>query len=146
MRVAQSLYERGIITYMRTDSTNLSTLALGTAKEFISNTYGAEYSHLRQYKTKSKGAQEAHEAIRPTYIANTEIEGTAQEKKLYSLIWKRTVASQMEDASLMNTQIKCLQIVAPRNSTFRRQKFCSTVFLNSIWKVRMMRRRTMKMQ
>lgn len=106
MRVAQSLYERGIITYMRTDSTNLSTLALGTAKEFISNTYGAEYSHLRQYKTKSKGAQEAHEAIRPTYIANTEIEGTAQEKKLYSLIWKRTVASQMEDASLMNTQIK----------------------------------------
>lgn len=106
MRVAQSLYERGIITYMRTDSTNLSTLALGTAKEFISNAYGAEYSHLRQYKTKSKGAQEAHEAIRPTYIANTEIEGTAQEKKLYSLIWKRTVASQMEDASLMNTQIK----------------------------------------
>lgn len=106
MRVAQSLYERGIITYMRTDSTNLSTLALGTAKEFIGNTYGAEYSHLRQYKTKSKGAQEAHEAIRPTYIANTEIEGTAQEKKLYSLIWKRTVASQMEDASLMNTQIK----------------------------------------
>ena len=106
MRVAQSLYERGIITYMRTDSTNLSTLALGTTKEFISNAYGAEYSHLRQYKTKSKGAQEAHEAIRPTYIANTEIEGTAQEKKLYSLIWKRTVASQMEDASLMNTQIK----------------------------------------
>lgn len=106
MRVAQSLYERGIITYMRTDSTNLSTLALGTAKEFISNAYGAKYSHLRQYKTKSKGAQEAHEAIRPTYIANTEIEGTAQEKKLYSLIWKRTVASQMEDASLMNTQIK----------------------------------------
>ena len=106
MPVAQSLYERGIITYMRTDSTNLSTLALGTAKEFISNAYGAEYSHTRQYKTKSKGAQEAHEAIRPTYIANTEIEGTAQEKKLYSLIWKRTVASQMEDASLMNTQIK----------------------------------------
>lgn len=106
MRVAQSLYERGIITYMRTDSTNLSSLALGTAKEFISNAYGAEYSHTRQYKTKSKGAQEAHEAIRPTYIANTEIEGTAQEKKLYSLIWKRTVASQMEDASLMNTQIK----------------------------------------
>ena len=106
MRVAQSLYERGIITYMRTDSTNLSTLALGTAKEFISNAYGAKYSHPRQYKTKSKGAQEAHEAIRPTYIANTEIEGTAQEKKLYSLIWKRTVASQMEDASLMNTQIK----------------------------------------
>ena len=106
MRVAQSLYERGLITYMRTDSTNLSSLALGTAKEFIINNFGQEYSHPRQYKTKSKGAQEAHEAIRPTYIANTDIEGTAQEKKLYSLIWKRTVASQMEDAELMNTTIK----------------------------------------
>ena len=106
MRVAQSLYERGLITYMRTDSTNLSSLALGTAKDFIINNFGQEYSHPRQYKTKSKGAQEAHEAIRPTYIANTDIEGTAQEKKLYSLIWKRTVASQMEDAELLNTSIK----------------------------------------
>ena len=106
MRVAQSLYERGLITYMRTDSTNLSSLALGTAKQFISDNFGDEYSKARQYKTKSKGAQEAHEAIRPTYIANTDIEGTAQEKKLYELIWKRTVASQMADARISNTSIK----------------------------------------
>lgn len=106
MRIAQSLYERGIITYMRTDSTNLSKLAIGTAKEFITNNFGDEYSHPRQFKTKSKGAQEAHEAIRPTYISNTDIEGTAQEKKLYNLIWKRTIASQMEDAKLLNTTMK----------------------------------------
>lgn len=106
MRVAQSLYERGLITYMRTDSTNLSGLALGAAKSFIVENFGEEYSHYRQFKTHSKGAQEAHEAIRPTYIANTEIEGTAQEKKLYSLIWKRTVASQMAEAKVMNTSIK----------------------------------------
>jgi len=106
MRIAQSLYERGIITYMRTDSTNLSKLAIGTAKEFIINNFGEEYSHPRQFKTKSKGAQEAHEAIRPTYISNTDIEGTAQEKKLYNLIWKRTIASQMEDAKLLNTTMK----------------------------------------
>jgi len=105
MRVAQSLYERGLITYMRTDSTNLSTLALGTAKNFIVNNFGQEYSHTRQYKTKSKGAQEAHEAIRPTFIENTEIEGSAQEQKLYNLIWKRTVASQMEEAKVLNTSI-----------------------------------------
>lgn len=106
MRVAQSLYERGLITYMRTDSTNLSSLALSTAKNFISETFGEDYSHPRQYKTKSKGAQEAHEAIRPTFIANTEIEGTPQEQKLYSLIWKRTVASQMEEARVLNTTLK----------------------------------------
>ena len=106
MRVAQHLYERGLITYMRTDSTNLSNLALSTAKKFITETYGSEYSQTRKFKTKSKGAQEAHEAIRPTYIANTEIDGTAQEKKLYSLIWKRTVASQMADAKLLKTDIK----------------------------------------
>lgn len=106
MRVAQSLYERGLITYMRTDSTNLSTLALGTAKQFITDNFGREYSHSRQYKTHSKGAQEAHEAIRPTFIQNTETDGTPQEKKLYSLIWKRTVASQMEDAKLLNTTVK----------------------------------------
>jgi len=93
MRVAQALYERGLITYMRTDSTNLSTLALGTAKKFILDNFGEEYSHTRQYRTKTKGAQEAHEAIRPTYIENTAIEGTAQEKKLYELIWKRAGAS-----------------------------------------------------
>ena len=106
MRVAQSLYERGLITYMRTDSTNLSTLALGTAKKYIVENFGEEYSHTRQYRTKAKGAQEAHEAIRPTYVENATIEGTAQEKKLYELIWKRTVASQMSESRLMNTSIR----------------------------------------
>ncbi len=106
MRVAQSLYERGLITYMRTDSTNLSALAIGSAKQYILENFGPEYHHARQYKTHSKGAQEAHEAIRPTYIANAEIEGTAQEQKLYNLIWRRTVASQMAEARVMNTNIK----------------------------------------
>ena len=106
MSIAQKLYESGLITYMRTDSTNLSTLAINTAKEFICNNFGAEYSRPKQYKTKTKGAQEAHEAIRPTYIQNTTIEGTPQEKKLYELIWKRTVASQMADARVLRTDIK----------------------------------------
>ncbi len=106
MSIAQKLYEAGFITYMRTDSTNLSSLALGTAKSFICDNFGEEYSRTRQYKTKAKGAQEAHEAIRPTYIVNTEIDGTPQEKKLYELIWKRTVASQMADAKVMKTDIK----------------------------------------
>ncbi|MCI7725901.1 MAG: type I DNA topoisomerase, partial [Clostridiales bacterium] len=115
MMVAQQLYEgveiagegtTGLITYMRTDSTNLSNLALGTAKQFIEEQFGPQYHHARQYKTKSRGAQEAHEAIRPTYIKNTSIEGTAQEQKLYNLIWKRTVASQMEDARMLNTTVK----------------------------------------
>lgn len=106
MRVAQSLYERGLITYMRTDSTNLSGLAINTAKAFILDNFGEEYSKTRQYKTHSKGAQEAHEAIRPTYIDNTSIEGTAQEQKLYNLIWKRTIASQMADAKVERTDIK----------------------------------------
>lgn len=106
MRTAQALYERGLITYMRTDSTNLSSLAIGTAKRFICDNFGEEYSKTRQFKTHSKGAQEAHEAIRPTYIENTDIEGTAQEKKLYNLIWKRTVASQMADAKVLNTTMK----------------------------------------
>ena len=106
MRLAQSLYERGLITYMRTDSTNLSSLALGTSKKFILDNFGEEYSHPRQFRTHSKGAQEAHEAIRPTFIENTGIEGTAQEQKLYNLIWKRTIASQMADARLLATSIK----------------------------------------
>ena len=106
MRVAQSLYERGLITYMRTDSTNLSTLAIGAAKKFISDNFGDNYLHSRQFKTHSKGAQEAHEAIRPTYIENTDIEGTPQEKKLYNLIWKRTVASQMAEARVLGTAVK----------------------------------------
>ena len=106
MRVAQQLYERGLITYMRTDSTNLSGLAINTAKKYITENFGPEYSKVRQYKTRSKGAQEAHEAIRPTYIENTTIEGTPQEQKLYALIWKRTVASQMADARILRTDIK----------------------------------------
>ena len=106
MNIAQKLYENGLITYMRTDSTNLSALALGTAKKFICENFGEEYSKTRNKWGKSKGAQEAHEAIRPTYIENTSIEGTAQEKKLYELIWKRTVASQMADAKLLRTDIK----------------------------------------
>ena len=106
MRVAQSLYERGLITYMRTDSTNLSSLALGTAKQFILDNFGPEYHHFRQYHTRSKGAQEAHEAIRPTYINNVGIDGTPQEKKLYELIWKRTIASQMAESRVMNTSLK----------------------------------------
>ena len=109
MRVAQALYERGFITYMRTDSTNLSSLALGTAKQFILDNFGEEYYHFRQYKTSSKGAQEAHEAIRPTFIGNTSIEGNAQEKKLYELIWKRTVASQMAESRVMNTSLVIAQ-------------------------------------
>ena len=106
MRIAQSLYERGLITYMRTDSTNLSALAIGTTKQFILDNFGPEYQHSRQFKTHSKGAQEAHEAIRPTFITNTDIEGTEDEKKLYQLIWKRTLASQMEEAKVLNTSIK----------------------------------------
>lgn len=106
MRIAQGLYERGLITYMRTDSTNLSGLALNTSKKFIEENYGENYSKTRQYKTHSKGAQEAHEAIRPTYIDNVEIDGTPQEQRLYSLIWKRTIASQMADARILKTDIK----------------------------------------
>ena len=100
MSIAQHLYESGFITYMRTDSTTLSKLAIGAAKAWITDNFGPEYHKARQYKTGVKGAQEAHEAIRPTYIANTDIPGTAAEKKLYNLIWKRTVASQMADARL----------------------------------------------
>ena len=105
MRIAQKLYEDGLITYMRTDSTNLSQLAIGTIRQVICESFGAEYSKTRQYKTKSKGAQEAHEAIRPTFPANRTIEGTPQEKKLYDLIWKRAVASQMSDAILEKTDL-----------------------------------------
>lgn len=106
MSVAQKLYEAGLITYMRTDSTNLSSLAINTSKQFICENFGEEYSKVRQYKTKAKGAQEAHEAIRPTYITNTQIDGTPAEKRLYELIWKRTVASQMADAKVLRTDIK----------------------------------------
>ena len=103
MMVAQHLYEHGHITYMRTDSVNLSSLCLGTSKEEITNLWGKEYSKTRQFHTNAKGAQEAHEAIRPTYMSNAQIEGTQQEKKLYDLIWKRTIASQMADAQIGKT-------------------------------------------
>ena len=106
MSIAQKLYEHGFITYMRTDSTNLSSLAIGAAKSFISDNFGEEYSRTRQYKTKAKGAQEAHEAIRPTFMENTTIPGTPQEQRLYELIWKRTIASQMADAKVLRTDIQ----------------------------------------
>ena len=105
MATAQKLYEQGLITYMRTDSVNLSPLAINSAKQLIAQNWGSEYSKPRAYKTKSMGAQEAHEAIRPTYLETSEIEGSASEKKLYSLIWKRTVASQMADARIEKTVI-----------------------------------------
>lgn len=105
MMVAQRLYEAGRITYMRTDSVNLSTLAINTSKAEVEKLYGEEYSKVRQYHTSSKGAQEAHEAIRPTYVDNQTIEGTAQERRLYNLIWKRTIASQMADAQNEKTTV-----------------------------------------
>lgn len=106
MTIAQRLYEAGYITYMRTDSVNLSDLALDTAEEVINDFYGKKYHQRRQYTTKSKNAQEAHEAIRPTYINKLQIEGDKNEQKLYELIWKRTVASQMADAVLEKTVAK----------------------------------------
>ncbi|MGZ4061039.1 MAG: type I DNA topoisomerase [Bacteroidia bacterium] len=105
MVVAQRLYESGKITYMRTDSVNLSDTAINQAKEAITGNYGAKYLNIRQYKTKSKGAQEAHEAIRPTYIQNQTIDGDAADKRLYDLIWKRTISSQMSDAELEKTTV-----------------------------------------
>jgi DNA topoisomerase-1 len=106
MMVAQRLYESGQITYMRTDSVNLSGLCINASKTEIQKLYGEEYSQVRQYHTSSKGAQEAHEAIRPTYMDRHEIEGTAQERKLYELIWKRTIASQMADAKMEKTTVE----------------------------------------
>jgi DNA topoisomerase-1 len=105
MSIAQRLYENGKITYMRTDSVNLSGLAINTAKQKIEELHGAEYVKIRNYKTNTKGAQEAHEAIRPTYMTNETIEGTSQEQRLYELIWKRTIASQMADAILEKTTV-----------------------------------------
>jgi DNA topoisomerase I len=105
MSVAQRLYEAGKITYMRTDSVNLSSLAQNTAKSTIVSSFGEKYSHVRNYKTTSKGAQEAHEAIRPTYIDQESISGTKPEQRLYELIWKRTIASQMSEALLEKTTI-----------------------------------------
>ena len=106
MMVAQRLYENGYITYMRTDSVNLSSLCIGTAKEAVTALYGERYSKSRNYTTHSKGAQEAHEAIRPTYMDRQEVEGTPQERRLYELIWKRTAATQMADAELEKTVVE----------------------------------------
>ena len=105
MMVAQRLYESGRITYMRTDSVNLSSLAINTSKDEIIKLWGKEYSKTRNYHTHAKGAQEAHEAIRPTFMSQAEIDGTAQEKRLYELIWKRTAASQMADALIYKTTV-----------------------------------------
>lgn len=115
MMVAQRLYESGRITYMRTDSVNLSSLCINACKAEIMKAYGEEYSKVRQYHTKSKGAQEAHEAIRPTYMSDTHIEGTVQERRLYDLIWKRTAASQMADAQIEKTTVT-ISILSPLSS------------------------------
>lgn len=117
MSVAQRLYEAGLITYMRTDSVHLSSLAIGTAKDAVTTMFGAQYHKTRQYTTKSKGAQEAHEAIRPTYIDRREAGATAQEKRLYDLIWKRSVASQMADAELEKTTAQILISNRPEKFT-----------------------------
>lgn len=119
MMVAQKLYEAGHITYMRTDSVNLSSLAIASISNEIKSNIGEEYLHVRQYHTSSKGAQEAHEAIRPTYINKHSIEGTGQEKKLYALIWKRTIASQMSDAVMEKTTVEI-------NSSTRTEVFVAT--------------------
>jgi len=105
MAVAQRLYENGKITYMRTDSVNLSQLALNTSKKKIEDLHGEKYVKIRKFKTKAKGAQEAHEAIRPTYMENETVDGSSQEQRLYELIWKRTIASQMADAILERTNV-----------------------------------------
>ncbi len=106
MRVAQQLYESGKITYMRTDSVNLSNMALGMAKEEVTRLYGEQYVKIRKYANKIKGAQEAHEAIRPTYLSNQNIEGDRDQVRLYELIWKRTIASQMSNARLEKTNVR----------------------------------------
>jgi DNA topoisomerase-1 len=113
MRVAQELYESGKITYMRTDSVNLSGTALGMAKKEIAETFGEEYVKTRNYTTRTKGAQEAHEAIRPTYLSNRTVEGDRSQKRLYELIWKRTIASQMADAELEKTTVTIMISDAP---------------------------------
>lgn len=113
MRLAQALYEAGLITYMRTDSVHLSSLAIGAAKQEIVSLYGEHYHHARQYKTATKGAQEAHEAIRPTYLNQHAAGKTADEKKLYELIWKRTIASQMADAETETTRVDVASSYSP---------------------------------
>jgi DNA topoisomerase-1 len=117
MAVAQRLYEGGKITYMRTDSVNLSNMAINTAKQKILDLHSEDYLKIRKYQTKSKGAQEAHEAIRPTYMSNETVEGSNQERRLYELIWKRTIASQMADAKLEKTTVNISVSTAPEKFT-----------------------------
>ena len=126
MRVAQMLYESGRITYMRTDSVNLSTLCINASREEITKLYGEKYSKPRQWHTHSKGAQEAHEAIRPTYMDAATIEGTAQEKRLYDLIWKRTAASQMADAEIEKTTATITLCDAEGNEAEGTPRFTAT--------------------
>lgn len=122
MQVAQRLYETGKITYMRTDSVNLSETAMDQAKKAINQNYGANYFSPRKYKNKSKGAQEAHEAIRPSYIDRSVIEGERNEQRLYDLIWKRTIASQMSEAELEKLLQK-LMLVVQLNCLLHKVKF-----------------------
>ena len=130
MMVAQRLYESGHITYMRTDSVNLSSLCIGTSKEEIIRLYGPEYSNPRNFHTRSKGAQEAHEAIRPTYMSKQDIEGSTQERRLYDLIWKRTAASQMADADIEKTTVEIEIKLNGANNTPKDNVYPSTFQAN----------------
>ncbi len=130
MMVAQRLYESGHITYMRTDSVNLSSLCIGTSKEEIIRLYGPEYSNPRNFHTRSKGAQEAHEAIRPTYMSKQDIEGSTQERRLYDLIWKRTAASQMADADIEKTTVEIEIKLNGANDTLKDNVYPSTFQAN----------------
>ena len=130
MMVAQRLYESGHITYMRTDSVNLSSLCIGTSKEEIIRLYGTEYSNPRNFHTRSKGAQEAHEAIRPTYMSKQDIEGSTQERRLYDLIWKRTAASQMADADIEKTTVEIDIKLNGANNTLKDNVYPSTFQAN----------------
>ena len=130
MMVAQRLYESGHITYMRTDSVNLSSLCIGTSKEEIIRLYGPEYSNPRNFHTRSKGAQEAHEAIRPTYMSKQDIEGSTQERRLYDLIWKRTAASQMADADIEKTTVEIEIKLNDANNTLKDNVYPSTFQAN----------------
>ncbi len=130
MMVAQRLYESGHITYMRTDSVNLSSLCIGTSKEEIIRLYGPEYSNPRNFHTRSKGAQEAHEAIRPTYMSKQDIEGSTQERRLYDLIWKRTAASQMADADIEKTTVEIEIKLNSANNTLKDNVYPSTFQAN----------------
>ena len=130
MMVAQRLYESGHITYMRTDSVNLSSLCIGTSKEEIIRLYGPEYSNPRNFHTRSKGAQEAHEAIRPTYMSKQDIEGSTQERRLYDLIWKRTAASQMADADIEKTTVEIEVKLNGANNTLKDNVYPSTFQAN----------------